>query len=297
MITTPWVDDRIETPDLVEIAYRDYGGDGPAVVMLPGIGGNLEALHETALRLTARWRVVTIDLRGQGQSGESPTITASDLLVDVETVTSALDLSLAAVVGHSLGGVVAGLYGTAHPQTPIVSVDGFGGGVASVGTDEDQADLARFMTWARTSLRAITAAPDEGDDEWRSEQQRAIHQALDAMGYHAAHRDPMVERQFVRLPDGRWRRHPSRKLVDQAEQAAFGSDPANIVQMFRTCTGPVLILRCTQSNWPDVLDLELQDLVRMRPNITVQRLRMTHTGPVTEGVEPTAEAIAAFVAA
>ncbi len=58
------------TPDRVEIAYRDYGGAGPDVVLLPGIGGNLEAVHEMALRLADRWRVVTVDPRGIGQSGE-----------------------------------------------------------------------------------------------------------------------------------------------------------------------------------------------------------------------------------
>ena len=55
----------------VSIAYRDYRGAGPDVILIPGIGGNLEAEHETALRLTERWRIVSMDPRGVGQSGDS----------------------------------------------------------------------------------------------------------------------------------------------------------------------------------------------------------------------------------
>ena len=116
------------------------------------------------------------------------------------------------------------------------------------------------------------------------------------MGYQASHRTAMVARQFVHLPDGRWRRHPSAKLVDGAERQAFGTElPANIVGMFRTCTGPVLILRCTKSEWPDVLDAELDDLVATHPNITLRKLPLTHTGPVTDGVDMTAAEISAFL--
>jgi len=284
------------TPDGVEIAFRDYGGHGPDVVLLPGIGANLEAEHETALSLSDRWRIVTLDPRGCGQSGESETIDAADLLVDVETVVCTLNLRPAGVVGHSMGGVIAGLYGTAHPGVPIVSVDGYGGGVADAGTVEDHRALQSFMAGARISLNAMTAAPDEGDDAWRADQTRTIHQMLDAMGYLTAHREAMVARQFVPLADGRWRRHPSRKLIDGAERAAFGVDPpANILQMFRSCTAPVLILRCTRSDWPPVLDAELDDFAATHPNVEVRRLPLTHTGPVSDGVAMTVAEISTFL--
>ena len=295
--TQQWLDDWATTPDGVEIAYRDYGGTGPAVVMLPGIGGNLEAIHETALRLAERWRVAAIDPRGIGQSGESRTISTADMVVDVETVAGRLGLTTHAVVGHSLGGIVAGAYGTAHPGVPIVSVDGFAGGVATVGTDADQQSLRRMMDWARISLRSMTAAPEEGDENWKSEQISAINHQLDAMGYRPAHREAMVLRQFVLTPDGRWRRHPSSKIVDAADREAFGVDPpGTITRMFRTCTGPVLILRCTKNEIPSgALDAELDDLVRGHPTITVHDLDLTHTGPVTDGVELTVGEISAFL--
>lgn len=294
--TSYWTDDRTATADGLEIAYRDYGGVGPAVVLLPGIGGNLEALHELAQRLGPRWRVVSIDPRGIGQSGESEIITTADLVRDVETVVSVLELRPCAVVGASLGGIIAGAYATSHPETPIISIDGFAGGVASIGTEEDHRMLRDFLERARHGLRGMTAAPEQGDETWKLDQIERIAQTLDAMGYHAPHRAAMVARQFVRRPGGQWARHPSSKLVDLAEREAFGSDPpGNIVSMFRTCTGPVLIVRCTRSDWPPVLDLELDDLVEQHPNIAVHRLPLTHTGPVTDGVALTTAEVTAFL--
>ena len=65
--------------------------------------------------------------------------------------------------------------------------------------------------------------------------------------------------------------------------------------MFRGCTGPVLILRCTKSEWPDLLDAELDDLVATHPNVTLRKLPLTHTGPVADGVDLTATEISTFL--
>ena len=117
------------------------------------------------------------------------------------------------------------------------------------------------------------------------------------MGYHAPHRDRMIERQFVARPDGTYRRHPARQILDDMITDAFGADPPrNILDMFRGCTGPTLIIRCTASEWPAVLDAELDDLATTRPNIRVVRLPLTHTGPVTDSVEQTAAEILRFLA-
>lgn len=295
------VDGRTTTTDGVDIAYRDYptngGGGGTAVVLLPGIGGNLEALDEIARQLAGWYRVVSVDPRGIGQSGESETISTADMATDVETVVTALGLPRHAVVGMSLGGLVAGAYGTRHPSVPVVSIDGFAGGVASVGTAEDQLLLRRMMDWARISLRAMTAAPEEGDDGWKERQIRRITADLDAMGYRAAHRQAMVERSFVSLPDGRWRRHPSSKIVDALDREGYGVEPPGVVtRMFRSCTGPVLLVVCTRTEWPNLFDAELDDLTANHLNVTVQRLDLTHTGPVTDGVKPTIAVLTTFLA-
>ena len=51
----------------------------------------------------------------------------------------------------------------------------------------------------------------------------------------------------------------------------------------------------TRSEWPDVLDAELDDLTATRPNIDVVRLPMTHLGPLTDGLDETVARINRFL--
>jgi pimeloyl-ACP methyl ester carboxylesterase len=58
----------LETPE-GRLAYDDSGGEGPLVVMLPGMGALRSEYRYLAPQLCeAGYRVVTLDLRGQGES-------------------------------------------------------------------------------------------------------------------------------------------------------------------------------------------------------------------------------------
>ena len=57
--------------DGVRLATRDFGGQGPALVLMHGAGSDQGALEQVA-RLLTGFRVVTFDFRGHGQSGVAP---------------------------------------------------------------------------------------------------------------------------------------------------------------------------------------------------------------------------------
>ncbi|WP_174567356.1 alpha/beta fold hydrolase [Actinomadura kijaniata] len=112
------------TDHTIPLAVRDHGGDGPPVLLLHGLGGTLDAWREVAPPLTAAHRVVAMDLRGHGLSGDAPWEWDA-ALDDIEAVVDRLGLGAPAVVGQSLGGMLALLWAARHPECPaVVNLDG-----------------------------------------------------------------------------------------------------------------------------------------------------------------------------
>ncbi|MEU7972453.1 alpha/beta hydrolase [Micromonospora sp. NPDC049089] len=113
----------IDSPS-VPIAVRDFGGPGQPLLLLHGAGGNLAQMSTLAEHLSPTHRVVTVDLRGHGRSGDGPW-RWDDVLADLAAVTDHLSLTPPAVVGVSLGGMLATLWAQRHPECPgAVSFDG-----------------------------------------------------------------------------------------------------------------------------------------------------------------------------
>lgn len=94
----------------------DWGGDAPPVALLHGLfgaGGNLGAV---ARRLSARRRVLSLDLRNHGASPHADGMAYADMAEDVRQTLAAHAALPAVVVGHSMGGKVAMRLALDHPN-------------------------------------------------------------------------------------------------------------------------------------------------------------------------------------
>ncbi len=91
----------------IEIAYDDTGS-GPAVVLIHGYPFNRSLWNEQVTALADRYRVVTLDLRGHGESETSTGASTMKLMAqDVAALMDELQIERAVVGGLSMGGYVA----------------------------------------------------------------------------------------------------------------------------------------------------------------------------------------------
>ncbi len=90
------------------IAYRDFGGAGPALLLLPG-WACVQTMWDRAIPfLTDRWRVVSLDFPGFGASTAGVrSWTMAEFARDARAVIEHLELDGVTLVGHSMGGAVA----------------------------------------------------------------------------------------------------------------------------------------------------------------------------------------------
>ena len=93
------------------------------MVLVHGITESSETWAPITELLATRHRVVTLDLRGHGRSGEAGDYGLESMASDVISVVEAAEVDSPHIVGHSLGGVVASAVGAAGIGASVTCVD------------------------------------------------------------------------------------------------------------------------------------------------------------------------------
>lgn len=101
-----------------ELVWEDHGGQGQALLLLPGLGDRRQVYrHLVPLLLDEGFRVITADLRGQGDS--RPAFATYDLPAlrdDIGRVLEACQLEQAVLVGCSISGASAAAFALKQPE-------------------------------------------------------------------------------------------------------------------------------------------------------------------------------------
>lgn len=167
--------------DGLSLYYRDYGdplSPGVPVLCLPGLARNSKDFHRLALRLRARHWVVCPDYRGRGRSDYDPdseNYQPAAYLNDLRHLLAVTGMRHAAVIGTSMGGLLACAMGAAMPTVlagvvlndvgPDIGSDGFGRIMTYLAQDNPQPD------W-ESATRAFKALfPNlslRTEDDWRA---------------------------------------------------------------------------------------------------------------------------------
>ena len=95
----------------------DYGGAGPAALLLHGLAGHAREWDSTAAWLVRSHRVVAVEARGHGRSERTPADVAPESFVrDAAFWIERLELAPAVAIGQSLGGLTALLLAADRPD-------------------------------------------------------------------------------------------------------------------------------------------------------------------------------------
>nr|WP_276617449.1 alpha/beta hydrolase [Qingshengfaniella alkalisoli] len=98
------------THDGLRLAYRDSGGDGPALLCLPGLTRNMDDFRSVASRFADEARIVRLDPRGRGISDHAPdyhSYSIEDETRDALELLDHLRIPEVAILGTSRGGLIA----------------------------------------------------------------------------------------------------------------------------------------------------------------------------------------------
>ncbi len=109
--------------DGTSIHYTDLGGSGPGVIMVHGITESARTWDPVVALLRDDYRVITMDLRGHGQSALADRYDLEAMATDVVAVSQAAGCERPHIVGHSLGGAVVSAVGAAMDVASVVNVD------------------------------------------------------------------------------------------------------------------------------------------------------------------------------
>jgi pimeloyl-ACP methyl ester carboxylesterase len=133
------------------IAYDDSGGAGPLVICVPGMGDVRAQYRFLAPALErAGFRVVTMDLRGMGESSvDWPDYSAAAVGADVVAMIAHLGAGRAFVIGNSMAGAAAVWAAAESPDrvAGIVLIDPFVRDVPTAWWTGPVLKVAMFRPW------------------------------------------------------------------------------------------------------------------------------------------------------
>ncbi|MBW8882650.1 MAG: alpha/beta hydrolase [Asticcacaulis sp.] len=202
----------------LKLYARDYGGTGMPVLCMHGLTRNsadfewIAAHLATALKQRSGsapekcYRVISVDQRGRGRSEWDPepaNYNPGVYVQDMFKLMSELGIARAALIGTSMGGLMAIIMGSFAPQAVIGMV------INDVGPEIDPAGLKRIagytgrgapvMTWDEAAERAREvneiAFPDYRHEDWLGFARRTY--AVNADGQLAPAYDPAISNAFA----------------------------------------------------------------------------------------------------
>ncbi len=109
---------RIPVTHGLSLHLLDWSQEGTPLLFVHGFGNEAHVWDDLATAVAPCYRTLAVDLRGHGESDRDPEARYDydAHVADLEALTEALGIERLVLVGHSLGGRIAMLFGGRHPE-------------------------------------------------------------------------------------------------------------------------------------------------------------------------------------
>jgi non-heme chloroperoxidase len=116
MDTSPHTSDFVNVKG-IRLHYLDWGGNGPVLLFLAGLGCSAHIFDRFAPRFVDKFHVLALTRRGHGESDYPETGYNIDTLTeDIRQFMDALKIDQAILVGHSLAGIELSRFAALYPH-------------------------------------------------------------------------------------------------------------------------------------------------------------------------------------
>jgi pimeloyl-ACP methyl ester carboxylesterase len=206
----------------VRLQYLDWGGSGPALIFVHGMGDDPHVFDDLAPAFADRFRVVAYARRGSGNSDSRGPYDVTTLTEDLRGLMDALGIPKATLVGHSAGGDEITAMAATHPRrvSALVYLD--------AAYDWSDPDFHAAFNALPTALLQPPASSMVSFDAYRAYQGATSYQGIGDMRRIEAH----LRQGVVVEPDGHVRQRTRRTVLDSLYGAMWtnkGRDYAHVL--------------------------------------------------------------------
>ncbi len=220
----------------LRLHYLDYGGNGnPPLLCIHGLSGNAHNFDALAPYLVPDYHVISIDVRGRGDSqwGPADEYTQPIYCSDLATLIDRLGFQRVTLIGTSMGGAVAMLYAGGYPERMERMV------LNDVGPEVEPAGIKRisyYMSSAPADFTSLTEVADYYRQNYPALRQMTSGTLLEFVKW------------TVRTGENgrlRWKIDPAIRNMPRAGSSAR---PLDMWVPYARITAPVLVIRGAESD-------------------------------------------------